>query len=80
MITLKPDYLNTLTEGAHTITVLYTDGEAKGTFTIAEQPADEGTDSPQTGDDSHIVLWIMLMLISGGAVLTLSVKRRNKKA
>lgn len=80
VITLKPDYLNTLTEGAHTITVLYTDGEAKGTFTIAEQPADEGTDSPQTGDDSHIVLWIMLMLISGGAVLTLSVKRRNKKA
>ena len=80
VITLKPDYLNTLTEGAHTITVLYTDGEATGTFTIAEQPADEGTDSPQTGDDSHIVLWIMLMLISGGAVLTLSVKRRNKKA
>lgn len=79
-IVLTTNYLSTLTADQHTIAVLYTDGEATGTFTIAEQPADEGTDSPQTGDDSHIVLWIMLTLISGGAVLTLSVKRRNKKA
>lgn len=79
-IVLTTNYLSTLTADQHTIAVLYTDGEATGTFTIAEQPADEGTDSPQTGDDSHIVLWIMLTLISGGAVLTLSAKRRNKKA
>ena len=79
-IVLTTNYLSTLTADQHTIAVLYTDGEATGTFTIAEQPADEGTDSPQTGDDSHIVLWIMLTLISGGAVLTLNVKRRNKKA
>lgn len=79
-IVLTTNYLSTITADQHTIAVLYTDGEATGTFTIAEQPADEGTDSPQTGDDSHIVLWIMLTLISGGAVLTLSVKRRNKKA
>ena len=78
-IVLTTNYLSTLTADQHNITVLYMDGEATGTFTIAKQPADEGTDSPQTGDDSHIVLWIMLMLISGGAVLTLSVKRRNKK-
>ena len=78
-IVLTTNYLSTLTADQHNIAVLYMDGEATGTFTIAEQPADEGTDSPQTGDDSHIVLWIMLMLISGGAVLTLSVKRRNKK-
>ncbi len=91
MITLKSDYLNTLTAGQYTIVVIYTDGEAQGTFTISEkpmepteptdttEPADEDTDSPQTGDDSHIVPWIMLMLISGGAVLTLSIRPRSKK-
>ena len=75
VITLKPDYLNTLTAEEHAITVLYTDGEAAGTFTIA----DKGTDTPATGDDSHVIPLIML-LISGGAVLILSVKRRRKKA
>ena len=35
--------------------------------------------TPQTGDDSHIVFWIVLMLISGGAVLKLGVKRTSKK-
>ena len=77
VITLKPDYLNALTAEEHAITVLYTDGEATGIFTIAENPGD--TTSPQTGDDSHIVLWIMLMLISGGAILTMSTRRRRKK-
>ena len=90
MLTLKPDYLNTLTAGHHTITVLYTDGEAQGTFTVAEKPTeptdstdptDEDSASPETGDNSHIVPWIILMLISGGAVLTtLSIKRRRRKA
>lgn len=77
VITLKSDYLNTLTAEEHTITVLYTDGGATGTFIIAEKPAD--TISPQTGNDSHIVLWIMMMLISGGTVLTDCVKIFSQK-
>ena len=77
MITLKSYYLNTLTGGEHIISVLYTDGEATGTFIIAEKPAD--STSPQTGDDNNIVLWAMLLLISGGVVLTLSVSRKIKK-
>ena len=90
VLTLKPDYLSTLTAGQHTIAVLYTDGEAQGTFTVAEKPTeptdstdptDEDSASPETGDNSHIVPWIILMLISGGAVLTtLSIKRRRRKA
>ena len=89
VITLKPDYLNTLAAEEHAITVLYTDGEAQGTFTVAEKPAeptdtteptDDDSASPETGDDFHMVSWIMLMLISGGAALTLSARRRSKKA
>lgn len=87
VITLEPDYLNTLASGEHTITVLYTDGETTGAFTIAEKPADtttstqpaDTTTSPQMGDDFHIVFWFMLMLISGGAMMILKVKRKCQK-
>lgn len=37
-----------------------------------------GTDSPQTGDSSHLLVWIMLAFVSGGAVLTLTLKGRKK--
>lgn len=89
VITLKLDYLNMLTAEEHAITVLYTDGETVGTFTIAEKPveptgdtvpADEDADTPETGDNFHIVPWIILMLTSGGAVSILFIKRRSKKA
>ena len=87
VITLKPDYLNNLAAGEHTVTVLYTDGEAQGTFNIAEKPieptdstdpTDEDSAFPETGDTSHVVPWAML-LISSGAVLTLSIRRKSKK-
>ena len=54
VITLKAEYLETLAAGEHTLTVLYTDGEAAGTFTVAEKPAetvDDDGNTPQTGDD-----------------------------
>ena len=33
-ITLKPEYLDTLAAGSHTVTLVYTDGSAKAKFTI----------------------------------------------
>ena len=67
VITLKPEYLETLSVGAHTLTVQYTDGEASCEFTIVKKPA-EGTDNdtqtPETGDNSNMMLWIALMLIA----------------
>lgn len=37
-----------------------------------------GTDIPQSGDNNHPLMWIMLLFISGGAALTLMVKGRKK--
>jgi len=37
------------------------------------------SDSPQTGDNSHMMLWIVLLLISGGALVTLTVYDRKKR-
>ena len=36
--------------------------------------------SPQTGDNSNLALWIALLFISGGAVVTLTVVDRKRKA
>ncbi|SCJ06421.1 Uncharacterised protein [uncultured Ruminococcus sp.] len=37
-----------------------------------------GTDIPKTGDSSHMFMWIMLALLSGGGVLMLALKGRKK--
>lgn len=76
VLTLKPAYLDTLAAGEHTITILYADGDAAGTFTVEERSAG----ATKTGDNSHMMAWTMLMLIMGGAVLTLDFRRRNKRA
>lgn len=81
IITLKAEYLETLAAGEHTLTVLYTDGKATGTFTVAEKPAevvDDDTESPQTGDDSNIALWIALLLASGAGISATAVLRRKR--
>lgn len=85
VITLKPDYLNTLAAGGHTIAVLYTDGEAQGTFTIAEKPndttdpTDEDSASPETGDNSNIALMLSVTLLAGAALIGLVVYNRKKQ-
>ena len=75
IITLKASYLDTLAVGEHTITVVYTDGSTDGTFNVHAK-----ANSPATGDNSHMFLWIALLFISGGAVITLTVVERKKRS
>lgn len=37
-------------------------------------------DSPGTGDDSRIILWIIIMVLSGAAVIVLLVTKRRKRS
>ena len=39
----------------------------------------KNSESPKTGDTSNLALWIVLLFVGGGAVLTLTVKDRKKK-
>ena len=74
IITLKSSYLDTLAVGEHTISVVYTDGSTDGTFNVHAK-----ANSPATGDNSHMFLWIALLFISGGAVITLTVVERKRR-
>ena len=53
IISLKADYVNTLSVGKHTITVLYTDGECKTNFEIkAQQNSDKPSDPSNTDNNN----------------------------
>ena len=43
------------------------------------KPSSDATTSPQTGDNSNLVLWVSLLFVSGGAGLLTSVCGRKKK-
>ncbi len=75
---ISPWAMETLSEGMHTITFRYEDGEASATFSIAPQPEDRETPAtdaddkvlPQTGDSSGSLLWLLL-IVSGIAGMVL---------
>ena len=79
IVTLKPEYLNTLTAGKHTLEIVWTDGTADTTFTVDAKSANTDTKSPQTGDSSSIALWIALLLVSSAGVLSTAVLGKKKK-
>lgn len=89
VITLKNDYLDTLSVGKHTLTVVYNDGESSTEFeikaapgggeTTPANPSEGNTDSPKTGDTSNLTLWIVLLLVSGGAAVGTTLVGTKKK-
>ena len=82
VVTLNTAYLETLTEGTHTLTMVYTDGEVSTNFTIAAQTAGVANNmaSPQTGDNSNTVMWIAVAVLAAGAMTGTVFFARKKKA
>ena len=86
IVTLSKDYLATLSVGQHTLTVVFTDGNGDTTFTVkaasdnnpgtAVTP-DNTTNNPQTGDHSGIVLAVVVLLVSGGALTVLGIAKKK---
>ena len=67
IVLLKNDYLKTLKNGSHTITLHFGDVDAAGTFTVSAQG-----ENPKTGD--AIGLWILTMTAAGAALVMLKKK------
>ena len=79
IITLKTDYLNTLSVGTHTFEILWTDGSASTTFAIEADTSEDGNrkdDAPKTGDDTLIAWMFMLSILSGTGLIITAKKRR----
>ena len=76
IITLKPDYLSTLSVGKHTLTVRFTDGQADGQFEILAKPE---TSTPDTGDNNQVTLWITVMFVAVCGLTGTMVYTRKKK-
>lgn len=67
-VTLTDEYVKTLAVGDHTLTVIISGAETTENFTVPAENG-QGGGSPQTGDDSHIRLWIILMSVSAFGAL-----------
>ncbi len=70
---LYPGYLATLAQGKHTISVVFSDGEATATFNILSASA-----SPKTGDRNNVALWAAVLVLSGAAVVALIPKKKKQ--
>ena len=81
VVTLKSDYVATLSAGKHAIGIVSESGTATTTFIVnAKAVVDNDTKSPQTGDNSHMALWIALLFVSGAGVIGTTVYGKKKKA
>ena len=80
IITLKSDYLNTLSVGKHTISINSTTGSASTEFIIESNVVKtpvkaENKQEVKTGDDENII-GVVLLLIGSLVVLTYIRKKK----
>ena len=90
-VTLKPDYVATLSVGEHMLSIVSENGTATAKITVNEKAEESGTKesitekdigetSPKTGDNSNIFLWLALLFVSGGAVIATAFVRKKRRA
>ena len=79
IVTLKAEYLETLSVGKHTLAIVSETGTATTEFTVKAAAVTDDTQSPQTGDDSNIALWIGVLLAAGAALTGTAVYSRKRK-
>lgn len=81
IVSLKAEFVKTLSVGKHTISIVSTTGLADTEFTVikASTSVIPGTNSTQTGDSSNMGMWIALFMISAGGAFVLLLKRKKLK-
>ena len=88
IVTLKTSYLETLSVGKHTLAIVSETGTATTEFTIKAaasandrnpaNPNGEATESVQTGDNTNMMLWIVMLFVSA-SILGIAVYEKRKK-
>ncbi|MEG2345560.1 MAG: hypothetical protein RSB81_06425, partial [Anaerovoracaceae bacterium] len=75
IVTISSEYMDTLSNGKHTVSIYSTTGTATATFTVKG----EESLNPITGDSGNMPLWISLLFISGGALLLFGISKKRRK-
>lgn len=73
-ITLKAEYTKNLAEGKHTISIVSSRGQADAVFYLKK-----ATKSPNTGDHTQMMLWVILLGVSAAAGVGAVVYRKREK-
>lgn len=76
VINFKQAYLNSLSVGTHTIEATLT-GTYAGTYTTTVRVLAAGSNSPQTGDSSSLLMWISLIALAEAGITTSLIKKRK---
>ena len=82
---LTPEFADTLSVGEHTLGIVSVSGTAVTTFTVTADTVldDSGNDnsenSPQTGDNSNIIFWSFVAVISLAVLCTTAIGSKKKK-
>lgn len=94
IITFKKEYLASLTQGTHSITIVFTDGEAATHVTIGSasgsQPSSEQTATtpatpsqkdnvPKTGETDEAMVWVILSVCGFAGMLSVYGYRKKKE-
>ena len=74
IVTFKKAYLETLSVGKHEVEMIWKDGIAKTTLTIAEAPG-----NPETGDSTNMILWFSIFAAAASALAVMMVRGRRER-
>ena len=82
IITLKKEYLDTLSEGKHTLTVYFKDGQSVSLEYTVKHISNEAENIPSTGEKIAKTLFIggaCVLLAAAAAGTAIVIKKKRKK-
>lgn len=79
VVTFKPEFLATLTPGDHIAEITYTDGSVKTVLKINKREPVQDGGNPQTGDSSHTVPLLLLILTASTCMLCITAYGKKKQ-
>ena len=82
ILTVKSEYLDTLSEGDHTVTLAFANGTVETALKVkaaAPAPTKEPQPVPKTGDPSDLLLWGGLVILGIIGLAALMAGRRRKE-
>ena len=77
-ITMKGDFVSTLSAGGHTLGIVSESGTATAKFTV--KASEIPNESPKTGDNNHIVVWSLIAILSLAGLSATVVASKKKRA